>query len=340
MHSNQTQGPWSHIPALHSIDYKMKRTFPIFDAHQDIAFHLSYFKRDFVNPDMPCMITLPGLKEANVRFVLNTIFVHPKLRPEKTIENANLQLQVYEDLYEKYNEDIIKITNSNDMDTAIKLQKIGFITLMEGADPLVKPDSVFEFYDKGLRVLGLSWNNQNKYASGPDSDDGISDEGFKLLENINELKITLDLSHLNKGSFWQALEKYEHIPIASHSNASALTHHPRNLDDDQLLEISGRGGVIGIVLYNHFLKTGDNKPTLEDVYNHIDYILNLCGEDHVGIGSDLDGARVSDFPRQIRNVSKLQRIPQYLISKGYSRELVRKISHDNFLNIFSYNLKI
>ena len=286
------------------------------------------------------MITLPGLKKANVRFILNTIFVHPKLRPEKTVENANLQLQVYEDLYDKYDQDIIKITNTNDIDTAVEMQKIGFITLMEGADPLENPDSVFEYYKKGLRVLGLSWNNQNKYASGPDSDDGISEEGFKLLENINNLRITLDLSHLNKTSFWQALEKYEHIPIASHSNASALTSHPRNLDDEQLLEISGRGGVIGIVLYNHFLKTRDNKPTLEDIYQHIDYILNLCGENHVGIGSDLDGARVSDFPKQIRSISKLQRIPRYLITKGYSEALVRKVCYDNFLNLFSYNLKL
>ena len=318
----------------------MKTTFPIFDAHEDIAFHLSYFNRDFVNPQMPCMITLPGLKEGNIRFVLNTIFVHPKLRPEKTVENANLQLQIYEELYEKYNQDIVKITNSDDIDTAIEEHKIGFITLMEGADPLENPDSVFEYYNKGLRVLGLSWNNQNTYASGPDSDDGVSDDGFKLLENINKLRITLDFSHLNKVSFWQAMEKYEHTPIASHSNASSLTFHPRNLDDEQLLEISGRGGVIGIVLYNHFIKTADKKPTLEDIYKHIDYIINLCGENHVGIGSDLDGARVNDFPRQIRNVSKLQRIPQYLITKGYSQKLVRKVCYDNFLNLFSRSLKL
>lgn len=337
---SRTRGLWSLTPVLHSIDNKMKSTFPIFDAHEDIAFHISYFKRDFVNPETPCMITLPGLKEANVRFVLNTIFVHPKLRPDETVDNANLQFRIYEGLYEKYNHDIIKITNSDDIDTATEYGKIGFITLMEGADPLENPDSVLEYYDKGLRVLGLSWNNKNKYASGPDSDDGISDEGFKLLKHINKLKITLDLSHLNKNSFWQSLEKYEHIPIASHSNARALTDHPRNLNDEQLIEISRRGGVIGIVLYNHFLKTGDNKPTLEDIYKHIDYIINICGEEHVGIGSDLDGARVSDFPRQIRNVSKLQRIPQYLIRKGYSKELVKKISHDNFLNVLSDNMKL
>ena len=316
----------------------MKKKFPIFDAHEDIAFHLSYFNRDFVNPGVPCMITLPGLRQADVRFVLNTIFVHPKLRPEKTLENARLQMQVYEDLYINHSNEIIKVLNSEDINRAIELQKIGFITLMEGADPLENSDSIYEFYEKGLRVLGLSWNNRNIYASGPDSEEGISPEGIRLIENINRLNIVLDLSHLNRNSFWQALEKYQGTPVASHSNARALTDHPRNLDNDQLQEISKRGGVIGIVLYNHFLRTGDKKPNLEDIYRHIDYIINLCGEDHVGIGSDLDGARLTDFPRQIRNVSKLQRIPQYLISKGYSSDLVRKICYDNFLNLFYQNL--
>jgi membrane dipeptidase len=318
----------------------MKKIFPIFDAHEDIAFHLSYFNRDFVYPHIPCMITLPGLKEANVRFILNTIFVHPKLRPENTIENANLQFKVYEDLYKKFNKDIIQVINLDDIKIAIKTNKIGFITLMEGADPLENADSVYGFHEKGLRVLGLTWNNKNKYASGPDSEDGISDMGYRLIENINKLKITLDLSHLNKNSFWQCLDKYDHIPIASHSNARSLTDHPRNLDDEQLKEISDRGGVVGIVLYNHFLKTGDHKPTLEDIYMHIDYILGLCGEEHIGIGSDLDGARISDFPRQIRTVSKLQKIPDYLIKKGYSTDLVRKITYDNFLSVISQNMNI
>nr|NIT14814.1 hypothetical protein [Candidatus Dadabacteria bacterium] len=221
----------------------MTGKFPIFDAHQDIAFHLSYFRRDFVEPKTPCMITLPGIKKGNIKFILNTIFVHPKLRPEKTVENADMQFEIYEDIYKKFGHDIMKVESNNDIDTAIEKDKIGFITLMEGADPLEKPDDLYKYYDKGIRVLGPAWNNNNKFASGPATEDGLSEEGYKLIKIMNELKITLDLSHLNQECFWNCLENYEHIPIASHSNSRALADHPRNLYDNQLKEISERGGV-------------------------------------------------------------------------------------------------
>ena len=317
---------------------EMRRKFPIFDGHQDIAFHLSYFRRNFVTPEIPCMITLPGLKKGNIKFILNTIFVHPKLRPEKTVENANLQFQVYEDIYTEFASEIMKIEDKKDLDTAIKNNKIGFITLMEGADPIEQPDNLYDYYNKGLRVLGLAWNNKNKYASGPATKDGLSEKGKEIIQIMNELKITLDLSHLNEKCFWQSLESYNHTPLATHSNARELTDHARNLDDKQLLEISKRGGVIGIVLYNNFLKTTDDPPTLEDIYKHIDYMLNLCGEDHVGIGSDLDGAEIKDFPKEIRTIANLQKIPEYLSKKGYSDDLIKKISHDNFLRVIRNNL--
>jgi membrane dipeptidase len=316
----------------------MKKKFPIFDAHQDIAFHLSYFKRDFVKPEVPCMITLPGIKKGNIKFILNTIFVHPKLRPEKTVENANLQFQVYEDIYKDFSSEITKIKDKKDLDNAINENKIGFITLMEGADPIDHLDDLYDYYNKGIRVLGLAWNNKNEYASGPATEDGLSEKGNELIQIMNELNITLDLSHLNQKCFWTALEQYKHIPIASHSNARRLTDHPRNLYDEQLIEISKRGGIIGIVLYNNFLNTTSEQPTLEDIYKHIDYILNICGEDHVGIGSDLDGAEIKDFPEEIRVIENLQRIPEYLSKKGYSDDIIKKISHDNFLRVISSNL--
>lgn len=311
----------------------------IVDAHEDIAFHLSFFKRDFVNPNIPCMITLPWLKEGNVRLVFNTIFVHPKLKPQKTLEAALGQFSIYERIYKNHENDIIKIKNKDDLLSLEKNSKIGFLTLMEGADPIEEPKQLNEFYDRGARIIGLAWNDQNKYASGTNTNSGITNEGKELIKRMNDLMITVDLSHLNEKCFWEALELCDSIPIATHSNAKSLTDHPRNLKDDQLRAIAERVGVIGLVLYNQFLKTTGKKPSLEDVFAHADHMIKLCGEDHIGIGSDMDGGKIDQFPEEVRTVADLQKIADFFLEKGYSEELIRKIMGGNFIRVLKENLK-
>ncbi|MGI9533916.1 MAG: dipeptidase [Thermodesulfobacteriota bacterium] len=310
----------------------------IVDAHEDIAFHISYFDRDFENPEVPCMITLPWLQQAGVRLVFNTIFVHPKHRPHKTSQKAKEQIEIYNQIYKKYENNIVSILNSDDLDKLEKNSKIGFLTLMEGADPIEDLRELEFYYSCGLRILGPSWNNKNKFASGPETELGLTKDGTKLIEKMNDLGITLDLSHLNEKSFWSAIELTKFVPIATHSNARALTNHPRNLKDEQLLAISKRGGVIGIVFYNSFLKTKNNPPTLEDIYEHTNYIVNLCGEDHVGIGTDLDGGKIQEFPEEVRQISKLPLVAEYFLNKGYSIERVKKIMGGNFLRVIKKNL--
>src|SRR3990170_3676720 len=310
----------------------------IIDAHEDIAYHLSYFNRDFVNPSIPCMITLPWLKQGNVRLVFNTIFVPAEFKPHKTLEIALHQLSIYDRIYDEHNDDIFQVKNTGDLFRLQKDSRIGFLTLMEGADPIQEPKELNDFYERGVRILGLTWNDQNQYASGNYTDSGLTKEGIELIKRMNDLGIILDLSHLNERCFWEAIEACTTIPIASHSNARSLTNHPRNLKDDQLLAISERGGVIGLVLYNDFLKTGIEDPTLEDIFAHGDYIINLCGEDHVGIGSDSDGAGVDDFPQDIHTIADLPKIGEYFLKKGYSEERVRKIMGGNFLRVLKENL--
>ncbi len=111
------------------------------------------------------------------------------------------------------------------------------------------------------------------------------------------------------------------------------------MKDDQLNAISDRGGVIGIVFYNEFLKINSSPPTLEDIFKHTEYILNICGEDHVGIGTDMDGAGINDFPLEIRHISKLPLIAEYFLNKGYSNNLVSKIMGGNFYRAIKNNLK-
>jgi membrane dipeptidase len=292
------------------------------------------------------MITLPWLQQGNIKLVFNTIFVPTEFKPHKTVDVAFQQLSIYDRIYEKHKDNIFQIKNANNLVSLEKDSRIGFLTLMEGADPIQKPKELNDFYERGIRVIGLAWNDQNQFASGNNTDSGLTENGKELIKRMDEFEITLDLSHLNERCFWEALEICKTIPIASHSNARSLTDHPRNLKDDQLRAISERGGVIGLVLYKHFLKTayenstcGEQiQTTLEDIFAHADYIINLCGEDHVGIGSDLDGAGVEDFPKEIRTVADLPRIGDFFLKKGYTEERVRKIMNGNFLRVLRQNL--
>ena len=244
----------------------------------------------------------------------------------------------YDEIYELFSNDVYQIKNVQDISRFGQNSKIGFLTLMEGADPIEKVEDLDEFHRRGIRIIGPAWNNKNQYASGSDSEDGLSEDGVRLIKRMNELGITLDLSHLNEKCFWEAIELTDLIPIATHSNARALTNHSRNLRDEQLKAISDRGGVIGIVLYNYFLKIRDKTPTLEEVFAHADYMINLCGEDHVGIGSDMDGARIEDFPRGLETIADLPKIAQYFLDKGYLEERVSKIMSGNFLRVMQNNL--
>lgn len=310
----------------------------IVDAHEDIAFHLGFFKRDFVNPTIPCMITLPWLKKGNIKLLFNTIFVHPQFKPKKTTKVALKQFEIYEKLYDEHRDSIMRIQNPEDLLELQDNSKIGFLTLMEGAEPINEPDKLNEFYDKGVRIIGLTWNDQNQYASGANTSSGLTREGRELVKRMNDLRITLDLSHLNENGFWEALEICKTIPIATHSNARAVTNHPRNLNDNQLRAIAERGGVIGLVLYNNFLRKGNRTATLEDVFSHADYIVNLCGEDHIGIGSDLDGGKINEFPGDIRTVADLPKIADFFVKKRYSEERIRKIMGGNFLRVIRENI--
>lgn len=314
-------------------------TFFTVDAHQDIAFHLRHYKRDFENPEVPCMITLPGLEQSGTRVVFNTVFIHPKHKPAGSAAEAMAQLDLYDEIYREHPNRVFQIKNRRDVDRLREGRKIGFFTLMEGADPVLNPEHLLEYHKRGVRVVGLSWNNRNIYASGPETSEGLSNQGKELLRQMNALGITLDLSHLNESCFWKSVELTQFIPVATHSNSRALVDHPRNLRDEQLRAISDRGGVTGVVFYGKFLRQGEGCATLEDIYAHIDHIISVCGEDHVGVGTDMDGAPVNDFPEEMRHISKLPALPEYLLGKGYPREVVEKIMGTNFLRVIKTNLE-
>lgn len=190
-------------------------------------------------------------------------------------------------------------------------------------------------YELGVRAMTLTWSNRNDIADGVNEESsggGLTVFGRKVVAEMNKLGMLVDVSHIAPAGFWDVIEASTKPIIATHSNAKALCLHPRNMDDKQILAMNENDGLIGITFAGQFLEEDYNKACIDSVYRHIDYMLNLMGnDDHVGFGSDFDG--ISHPPYNIHGVQDYKPLVEYLLSKGYSDATIEKITHKNVLNL-------
>ena len=222
-----------------------------------------------------------------------------------------------------------------DIEAAKAAGQVACILSMEGAEPLEGELAMLRTLHRlGLRNLGLVWSGRNALGSGVFGegidDAGLSAFGRQVVREANRLGVMIDVSHLNERGFWDVIEVAERPIVASHSNARALFDHPRNLWDEQIRAIAATGGLVGVVFT--FLTEPREVATLEHVLAQIDYMVELVGPGHVGLGSDFDGIRHP--PAGLEDVSKLDAITEGLLARGYAEEDIRKILGLNWLRVF------
>jgi membrane dipeptidase len=221
---------------------------------------------------------------------------------------------------------------------------LGYILSLEGADSLITMHYLETAYAQGLRALGPAHYGPGTYAQGTDAAGGIGVRGRELLKEMERLGIILDVTHLCDESFREAVEVFQGKLWASHSNCRALVPHHRQLSDDQIKYLIGRGSVIGCALDAWMLVPGWVRQTttaaavglkLERLIDHIDHICQLAGNaGHVGLGTDLDGGFGREqTPADLDTIADLARLPDLLKSRGYSDQDQRQIAHGNFVRI-------
>lgn len=210
--------------------------------------------------------------------------------------------------------------------------KIAAFFSMENADAIEDISDVDLFYDLGVRLMSLTWNFDNNLASGVlgDRTRGVTDFGKRIIKRMEEKNIILDVSHLNEKSFWDVSDISNNTFIASHSNAYSICDNPRNLTDEQFLEIKARDGFVGINFYPLFI-TGEKRAKISDILKMIEYFLSLGGENIIGFGCDFDG--VDYLPDGILGVESMEKVFNEMAKIGYSKELMDKIAHKNFQKI-------
>jgi membrane dipeptidase len=220
--------------------------------------------------------------------------------------------------------------------------QVNAIVHFEGAEAIA-PDlsDLDEWYDRGLRSLGIVWSRPNDFGEGvpfrfpatPDTGGGLTPAGRDLVQACNQLGILLDLSHLNEAGFWDVVELSEAPIVASHSNAHALCPSTRNLTDRQLDAIGESGGVVGINFAPMFLRedggTGTDVP-LEVIVRHVDYVASRIGVEHVAFGSDFEGA---EMPDTLGGAAGLPALVDALRSAGHDDASLDLITHGNWLRV-------
>ena len=163
---------------------------------------------------------------------------------------------------------------------------------------------------RGMRSLGLTWNNENPLSGGASTPEkGLTALGAEFIERMEDMGIAVDLAHISERGFWDAMETVKKPPIVSHTAAYALRSHRRNLTDDQIRAVAERGGVIGVCLYPEFLGGSDIGTFLR----HINHIRNTGGSGCAGIGTDFDG--IESLPDGISSVEDMPRILEMLDEK-------------------------
>ncbi len=182
-------------------------------------------------------------------------------------------------------------------------------------------------FNDGVRALTLTWNGENQIAGGADTDVGLKKFGKDVIDTLNNFNIMTDLSHLNKKSFYEALEMAEK-PIITHTCLEAVNKHRRNIDDNQLKSLVQKGGIVGLCFYPVFLGSGD---VFENIYKNIFHVLELGYEDYISIGSDFDGA---DMDNNLYDISKVPKLYEYLNYRKIDKNILNKIFFNNAYNFF------
>jgi len=308
------------------------------------------YKRDFSLGEAAgkAMITLPSLLASGVMLSCVTLFAEHNAPRSTRKKRLMRELEFYLELPEKYPQHVMQVTGVQSLHelrekTASGDEVWGFLLAMEGVDLLDAPDELEMFYEKGLRVLSLTWNERNQWAAGAKHRGGLTRKGAALLESMRELGIILDVSHLNEQSFFDALGQWNGPVCATHSNPAALCDDTRNLTDGQLQLLRERSAIVGTLLYNGFLDSswqiGDPQTPLACVAEHIEYLTEHLGSDSVGIGSDFDGGLTArNTPEGLDTIADLPKLGAELKRRGHSDNVVAGVLGENWFRFFERHL--
>ncbi|MGM3173716.1 dipeptidase [Dickeya lacustris] len=351
-----SDSPASDKPSVHHA------VLPVFDGHNDVLSRLWRLHRD--NPTEAFFtgsqghIDLPRLRQGGFVGGLFATYVPSERGDAKSIPDGNISfttpslaqarevsLWMIATLLrlEAHSGGQLRVCRSvADIQRCMADGAIAAVMHIEGAEMIDAGLELLDIlYAAGLRSLGPLWSRENifgqgvpfRFPSSPDTGNGLTEAGIRLVRACNAKRILVDVSHMDEKGFWQTAQVSDAPLVASHSNAHALCAQSRNLTDKQLAAIRERNGFVGVNFGSAFLRADGQKDpatTVAEIVRHIEYLLDKLGEDGVGFGSDLDGTTV---PADLRDAAGFPVLVQALAERGYARTLLEKLSYRNWLRV-------
>ena len=257
------------------------------------------------------------------------------------IDIARQVIRTYPDVFEQ-------AYTTSDVERIFRSGKIGSVLGMEGGHAIENSlGALRAFYDLGVRYMTLTHSGNADWADSATDDPehgGLTEFGREVVREMNRLGMLVDLSHTSTETMNDVLDIAEAPVIFSHSGAQGLTGHRRNVPDQVLQRLPENGGVVMVVFYpwhvSEALRTYDGPgdppwATLLDVADHIEYVREVAGLDHVGLGSDFDGMEPDPPPEGLEDVSKFPALLAELSRRGWSEDDLAKLAGGNVLRAWS-----
>lgn len=326
----------------------------IVDAHNDLLMEVAW--REGEGEENPfAEHWLPKLQAGGVGLQVCPIFVELRYLPDSATRVALDQAAAFWRLVAANPGAVRAVTARGDLEGG----GIGVMLSLEGAEPLgADPSLIDAFWRLGVRMVGLTWNRRNAFADGAAEEGGLSSLGRDLVDRLVGLGAIIDLAHASEQTFSDVLERSgDAAVVVSHACCRAVCDTPRNVSDEQLRAVAGRGGVLGIMALP--LVVDPERPTLERLVDHVDHAVSVMGIEHVGLGGDFirqlfaSGAAWlsareltlakpgSDIGRGMDDLPGPEvypRLVEALERRGYEGERLEAILGGNFLRILRASL--
>jgi membrane dipeptidase len=365
------------------IDRILKKT-PLIDGHNDLPEQLRENYRLTVEglasgsdqrPDHPLMTDMARLRQGRVGGQFWSVYIPSEVTGDAAIRETLEQIDTVKRLIKAYPNDLALARTADDIVRIHKSGKVASLIGVEGGHQMGGSMAALRsYYDLGARYMTLTHFKDNEFADSATDDPkygGLNDFGRAVVHEMNRLGMLVDLSHVSPDTMRDAIEATRAPVIFSHSDARALSNHPRNVPDDVLAMLPANGGVVMVNFYTGHLSEpyrlwsaehSAEQARLDSLYvgqpdmreakmkeweaahpapkagigliaDHIEHIVKIAGHEHVGLGGDLDGIGYEDAPPGMNSVSGYPLLFAELIRRGWSDGDLGKLAGGNLLRV-------